>query len=615
MTNKFDTYLRSNLKNKNNKENKSNLYISDVIKNEYIEKWKKNDMIFIFAGTGSGKTTFVLNTILSSYINNNKILYLVPREILKKQIEIRITEIAAKPENRYKAKEYSTNIQVCTYQYIEELLIKNKHKINNTNINKFDLIICDEFHYFITDCTFNSNTQISYDFIFHNEKNKSIKLLLTATPDIIMQYVKKDILNKMEYDYCNFYKDFDNQWETTPGEDVIEKIDNILNKNKNLIINKEYVREHIITRYFNIYMYKLSYNYSYLNIKYITQDNEIIEMIKNSNENKTVIFINNKEKGQKFKESLDKDNIANLYINAENKNTENKEDIKTLTDTDTFKEQVLITTSVLDVGINLNDIKIENIVIATTEPIEFIQMLGRIRLTKKSQKINLFIYQRDINYFQKLKNNYIQNKLKSIKFLEIYEKNNDLSEILQDKLRKPYKFPKDCEEFLYIENEKIKINELTKYSFRTLYNLYGEICDKMKEDKNGFIKKQLEWLGLENTFSEKNFYRQEISKNYIEILQKNIEEEIEKTKNKNGMCLKDCQEMLKKFKILIRNIDNKNTRSNTALSIKNFNTLCKKYNIPYCIGQQKNVKENTKYYLLEINDKKINELKLEIKFK
>ena len=49
-----------------------------------------------------------------------------------------------------------------------------------------------------------------------------------------------------------------------------------------------------------------------------------------------------------------------------------------------------------------------NIIIEATELVEFIQMLGRIRVIEENQKVSLFIHARTSNYFQHLRDFKIQ---------------------------------------------------------------------------------------------------------------------------------------------------------------------------------------------------------------
>lgn len=59
-------------------------------------------------------------------------------------------------------------------------------------------------------------------------------------------------------------------------------------------------------------------------------------------------------------------------------------------------KKILITTSVMDNGISLEDEYLRNIVIMADTKETFIQMLGRKRIKNNNEKLNLYILKRDI---------------------------------------------------------------------------------------------------------------------------------------------------------------------------------------------------------------------------
>ena len=102
-----------------------------------------------------------------------------------------------------------------------------------------------------------------------------------------------------------------------------------------------------------------------------------------------------------------------------------------------------------------------------------------------------------------------------------------------------------------------------------------------------------------------------MQKRYPEIIQKGLEEETKRIKNK--MSKSECMEILEKIQERINNFSNKIIKG--KLSIKKFNFMCKNYNISYCIAQRSeriNKERKTIYYLLSPNDDRINTLRLSI---
>lgn len=540
--------------------------IADKIQEDYKE-WNPKKMILIFSGTGSGKTTFALRTLTLWHLEQgHSILYLVPRTILGDQIEKDMMKI--KSELPQHSAEYFENFEIWSYQYLETLLLMHK------NIKKFDVIICDEFHYWITDSMFNFNTQLSYDYII-NQCN-SIRVLMSATPTEIRDYISDD-------------------------EKMIEKY----------MRKVEGSKEWTWDRRNNIIAYTIPSNYEHVTVKYITKNDEIIEVIEKSN-GKSIVFVSSKTNGRNIEKSLDTKNIRSTFITADNKYAQAKDDVNELVNTNTFSAKVLITTSVLDVGVNFLDEDIKNIIIVATEPTEFLQMLGRIRVIQDGQEVHLFIHSMGAEYFQKLRDEHIAPKLQAIECLEKYD--DDLESVFKDYKKGIYSIPDNYQDFLYVDslyNDAISVNMLAVSHCKKLYMLYNEIYENMRHDSDYFIKLQLEWLGLQETFSVDNFYSEEIKRDRIKALQEAIECEIHN--NIKVMDFDKCRKMLAKFKPLVRKIDNTWLDNNENLSVKMFNHVCPVYGISYCIAQGKETKTRTNlYYLLRSDDEMIEKLKLTI---
>lgn len=130
----------------------------------------------------SGKTTMIVKHLVPlAEKENKKILFLYPRSAIGDQIKQRFVSDA---------------IEYQTYQSFETLI--NEEVI----IPHYDYIVCDEAHYFVEDASFNVDTELSFDFI--NNEKKSVKILLTGTPEPL-QYVefKKPVIAMTSVDYSN----------------------------------------------------------------------------------------------------------------------------------------------------------------------------------------------------------------------------------------------------------------------------------------------------------------------------------------------------------------------------------------------------------------------------
>jgi len=153
-----------------------NQFISDIITEEEIAKWKLGDRILITSQTGSGKSQWVKDILYEYCVQNNKkILLLSNRVALKGQNE---KELSGVKEEVIKIKNYQTLESSVLYGNQLDDLFSN-----------FDYIVLDEIHYLLSDSAFNGNTDILLNCVKFPQKNK-IFIFITATPQAILLYNK-----------------------------------------------------------------------------------------------------------------------------------------------------------------------------------------------------------------------------------------------------------------------------------------------------------------------------------------------------------------------------------------------------------------------------------------
>ncbi len=131
--------------------NSSKLWVSELIGNDY-KRWIGR-IILLACGTGRGKTTFALGTYCKFLLAEGKsVIYLCNRTTLKEQIRYDI--------NRYGIKD----ITCISYQKFTQMLI------SGDVIPEFDVYICDEAHYFLSDSEFNLYTDIIYEYLINRSQ-------------------------------------------------------------------------------------------------------------------------------------------------------------------------------------------------------------------------------------------------------------------------------------------------------------------------------------------------------------------------------------------------------------------------------------------------------------
>lgn len=142
------------------------VWVSDIISDDYIQ-WNE-DVILLGFGTGRGKTTFALNVYCKYLIYmGKKVVYLCNRTKLKEQI---IADAA-----KYDAEK----IDIMSYQKMAE-------SIRYGYEPSYDVYICDESHFFLSDAEFNLYTDIAYDFIL--KQQTSTRVYMTAINANIRMY-------------------------------------------------------------------------------------------------------------------------------------------------------------------------------------------------------------------------------------------------------------------------------------------------------------------------------------------------------------------------------------------------------------------------------------------
>ena len=148
-------------------------------------------------------------------------------------------------------------------------------------------------------------------------------------------------------------------------------------------------------------------DYSRYHVYYYHTDDELLRRIEQTPEEKWLIFSMNSEAGIELTEQINwflhADDVAVFLDSAliHTKSTSNSErrarriqraqnTYCEIRDTSRFSCRVLVTTTVLDNGVNLHDRALRHIVLPTHDKTEFMQMIGRKRLAE-GETANLYI--------------------------------------------------------------------------------------------------------------------------------------------------------------------------------------------------------------------------------
>lgn len=302
--------------------------VSERVTTDEIKSWKDGDIIAIKAGTGRGKS-YLIKNILYGFAkglhNNKKILMLIHRVNCINQFQKEI-EDANKTDV----------IKIESYQSLE-FKIKNGIKLD---FSEYAYIVCDEFHYFMSDAAFNKTTDISLNAIL--EASNKIRIFMSATGDYMKNYINN-----------------------IKGLDTIN--------------------------------YELPIDYDFIKtLTFFSKDETMEKFIDEAIEkgDKGIFFIQSDEKAYELHKKYPKHTLFNCsesnrkgYYKYVNKNK-----IAKMLSEEGFEEQILITTTTMDAGVNITDTKVQHIVCDIEDVGVLIQCIGRRRISDKIENDGIHVY-------------------------------------------------------------------------------------------------------------------------------------------------------------------------------------------------------------------------------
>lgn len=445
-----------------NKYKKLNLnWVTDIIGDDYYKKWRSGDVIKIKAQTGTGKTYFIKNILIDNMCDSKKMLILCNRVKLKRQLKkdlcVKFGVTIPKSLEELDRINKFNNVYIMSYQTLNELFLNEEYFGKRVNLD-YDYIVCDEIHY-ITSDSFTGNTTIIWDKLIKKDMYNTIRIFISATMENI-----DDTINK-----C-FEKNQENCFGTG--------------------INQ-------------IYEYDTGRDYSYLKPYYFRKIDTILNLIKNdTSKDKWMIFVSNKKDGNYIKNYLKSRKIKSEFLYSGKKSKEEK----ALINESKFNCKVLISTSVIDNGVNIEDDQVRHLVIIAWDEVTFLQEVGRIRF-KKFERVPIISLYLD----QKHKKSWEYKLKKYNKDLEIYNLYKN------DKIGFKRKYNSSINElpnnlFYLDKNNDWKVDPILLSTIIKKSNYIEKIIENYRfYYDSSFIVEQLKLLGLE---VENNTQKE----NYLEII-------------------------------------------------------------------------------------------------
>lgn len=333
------------------REEYRNPYISDLVGDAY-KVWKNGRVVFD-AGTGTRKTSFIINQLLPWALERSekekrrvKILLLCNRVSLKAQsvrkimesgVGIDLSQCEDDTDDVDKLELNADNsrfIRVWTYQKIEYWHLRKPEWVQKW-LGSYTYIVCDEAHYFFADADFNSTTELSFQCTEQLVPEKVV-IYMSATGELL----------------------FD-KWM----EDGSAQID----------------------RY-----YRIPKSYNYISeIYFFYRDAERQDVLDHLPAGeKAVVFVTKRdtlvEMQKKYGDS------ASYYCSKNNKAGPMDKLEDCINPDGTLQKQILFTTTALYNGVDIKDRSLKHLIIEQWDPLEVIQEIGRKRPVDATDTCKLY---------------------------------------------------------------------------------------------------------------------------------------------------------------------------------------------------------------------------------
>ncbi|MBS7210804.1 MAG: DEAD/DEAH box helicase [Lachnospiraceae bacterium] len=517
------------------------MYITEIIKQEY-QKWNVGDCIFLEAPTGAGKTTFILKELLPFVKSlNMEMLYLSNRFLLKEQIKQEIAEKQDLPTELtwLENVEEFDGITVMSYQKLQ-LLCQQEGYIWEMN-RRYQYVVCDEIHYLLEDSAFNPEIIWLVKFL---KDISSCLICISATLGELKEWIiwEKYGINVR---YMEWFKEND--------------------FSEYLMFPKRFTTPMTLI-YTTIHSYTIPAHPVVEKVIYYAEQEQIIEAIGRSKlAEKWLVFQSNKAKAKELAKRL---GDSGVLITAD---TRENNVINEIVQKGRFSCKVLVATKLLDNGVSIKDSQLRNIVIDTISRTEFVQMLGRKRLFDTDDMVTLYIPQKSKKTFQ----GYLSPEMKET--YDLLERDFSSKELMKRMLCDD-KFYAKLRRFFTLENGQLIKNPLAIEYYNRQRKLVDKMITEFASDEFAFIKEQLSWIDMEDTFDEENLYTLQQQEEAISHIRDKLAELV-------GCEL--CQSEQEELRTFITEKTNdsriRTQKGKRLLGKKAINELLQEYNMPFQI--------------------------------
>lgn len=340
-----------------------------------FQKWARQNPVLISAQTGHGKNHFIMKKLIPFAVSTGQQVFLLSNRVAlgiqqKKELLDALGFPNIYSDEELRKMENFGLVHVWSYQSVLKHINEISALVQQEPIPMHYLVL-DEAHFFLSDAPFNAYTElIFWQLLYAAQYCK--RIYMTATPENILPLIN-------EYEQSKY---------------IMENRQRVLLWEVSQVVrstNSENTRQDNFQIEFPVHVYTFKRDYSRYDVTFFTDWKHLYARLQHASAtNKWLCFVNSEERQSKIKSEL-KNLQPNLQIDcfdASKKQEGNKAWEKILDGK--IPGFILLSTSVIDNGVNMTDPDLHNIVLEATDKVAFLQMLGRKRL-KDNEVINVFV--------------------------------------------------------------------------------------------------------------------------------------------------------------------------------------------------------------------------------
>ncbi len=451
---------------------------------EEYKQWNYWDPVLIEAPTGYGKNTFVVGKLADYARESGQFVLLISNRVALSQQQ---------KQNLYKKFGGNDSLPIarddlaCVHQFSNILLYSYQEVMSHLNDlpQSIGYVVFDEAHFFLSDGRFNSRTYRIFATLANFSKWKT-RIYMTATPQqvlpIILKEEQKLFIEK----------------KTAPVKDLSA----LMNKGARLL------------------RYRFPSTFQGKSLQFFKTWDVLVDYIACSPESeKWLIFVESLEEKKEIGELLKKRGLSAEYVDAANRRE--SKSYAEITRREKFGAHMLVSTIVLDNGINLLDPALKHIVIHSCDPVSTVQMAGRKRNSSEAHF-----------YIKNVDQNEIQQFTRGI---------NQLQGIIKEFRKDPGQFffqhwgsltEKEQKLFVWDLNSAVSLNQFADEKLRIDKGVLEELSDRIEDDPDcGFQKQVLSWFHHPGPFNattmqleEMPSYKEQCLKSLTRLISSYLEE-------------------------------------------------------------------------------------------